>query len=316
MADTEGKTSGKGKAPERVLAQRKELCDYFVNTIREMGGVAAWMATWKTGIISPLNGSTEKAYRGRNRFELALSAAINGYDDPRWLTFNQAKKLGLSVRKGAKSSIVEKWKTFSVPSKEQVQDTDGSMKPKFFYTFPKCVGYWCVFNASDIEGIAPIERTQSELDAFSAADRLIATSRCAVNEGSVEAALSGCGSYSPGRDVIDMAPRGTYADGNTFLHTLIHEMAHSTAVPLKREAKGRFGDDDYAFEELIAELTSAFVTADLGFSMPSDVWDDEFAKYLASWDKILGGDPDRLFAAAGKASAAADYIESRYNEAA
>ena len=89
--------------------------------------------------------------------------------------------------------------------------------------------------------------------------------------------------------------------------TAFHELGHWTGheARLKREFGKRFGDQAYAFEELVAELTAAFVTGHLGIANPER---EDHAAYLSNWIKVLQDDPRAFITAAGKAQAAADYI--------
>lgn len=108
-----------GKSSDRVADQRKEIVDHV---IEEMGkGGFSWLKPWADS-VSPHNPVTGSTYHGRNRMHLAVMAAIKGYNDPRWVTFNQAKKVGWKLQKGAKSCIVEKWKMYPVKDSGKEKD--------------------------------------------------------------------------------------------------------------------------------------------------------------------------------------------------
>jgi antirestriction protein ArdC len=68
----------------------------------------------------------------------------------------------------------------------------------------------------------------------------------------------------------------------------------------------RFGDGGYAMEELVAELGSAFLSADL--DLTPEVREDH-ASYIASWIKVLKADKRAIFTAASHAQRAADYLQ-------
>lgn len=72
---------------------------------------------------------------------------------------------------------------------------------------------------------------------------------------------------------------------------------------MNRDFKGRFGDEHYAFEELIAEMGSAFLFADLG--LDGNVQHDS---YIASWLRVLRNDKKAIFKAATEASKAHQFI--------
>lgn len=136
-----------GKTSDRVADQRKEIVDHV---IEEMGkGGFSWLKPWADS-ASPHNPVTGSTYHGRNRMHLAVMAIIKGYNDPRWVTFNQAKKVGWKLQKGAKSCIVEKWKMYPVKdsSKEKDKSSPASDDTQNLRMIPRCVGYWSVFNAS------------------------------------------------------------------------------------------------------------------------------------------------------------------------
>lgn len=139
-----------GKTSDRVADQRKEIVDHV---IEEMGkGGFSWLKPWADS-ASPHNPVTGSTYHGRNRMHLAVMAAIKGYNDPRWVTFNQAKKVGWKLQKGAKSCIVEKWKMYPVKDsgKEKDKSSPASDDTQNLRMIPRCVGYWSVFNASQFD---------------------------------------------------------------------------------------------------------------------------------------------------------------------
>jgi antirestriction protein ArdC len=77
--------------------------------------------------------------------------------------------------------------------------------------------------------------------------------------------------------------------------------------PDRKLNTGRFGDEAYAQEELIAELTAAFTCAHLGLDNEPR---DDHAQYLASWLKVLKRDNRAVFTAASAAQKATDYLIS------
>jgi antirestriction protein ArdC len=113
--------------------------------------------------------------------------------------------------------------------------------------------------------------------------------------------------YSPVEDYIQLPPYDSFKDRSSFYATLAHESIHATGSPkrLNRDFGKRFGDKQYAFEELIAELGAAFLCADLSITpevMP------EHGQYLQAWLSILKEDSKALFTAASQASRAVEYL--------
>jgi antirestriction protein ArdC len=89
---------------------------------------------------------------------------------------------------------------------------------------------------------------------------------------------------------------------------MFHELGHWTGHKsrLDRDLKGRFGDRAYAAEELIAELTSAFLCAE--FDMDGEL---RHAGYIENWIGLLKADSRAFFTAASKAQAATDYLRAK-----
>ena len=182
--------------------------------------------------------------------------------------------------------------------------------------YPKLVGYWNVFNAEDIEGIPP-ENAPVHLNDRTAtiAQNLEESSRCPVIESS---GYLGSAAYSPATDRILIAPRETFRSDEAFTRVLLHEMTHSTGHPsaLARDLDTRFGSPSYAEEELVAELGSLFLSADLGIQSTDleGKFYENHVSYLQSWMNALENDPSYLFKAASKADHADTFIMERYEE--
>lgn len=121
--------------------------------------------------------------------------------------------------------------------------------------------------------------------------------------------------YAPSLDFVQMPPRESFVDAESYCATLVHELTHWTSHPtrLARELGKRFGDQAYAAEELIAEMGSAFLCADLGITPETR---DDHAAYLARWLQVLKADSRAIFTAASQAQRAADYLHTITNPAA
>lgn len=295
------------KMPEKLSEQRKELVERIIEDMERDG--VSWTAGWAK-CASPINPLSGTVYRGGNKLILALVAMMRGYDDPRWVTFNQAKKAGWKIRKGAKAVPVEKWK--HLPKK--AVDEDGEESVTGYYL--KCVGHWNVFNASEFENAPELELPKAVDDVEGPIDGLIKSSRCVVRE-----FLSDKACYVPLADQIRMPLRAQFESMGAFARVLMHEMIHSTGHPdaLDRKIANRFGTEDYAFEELVAELGSVFVASELGVELSIDdsaEHHERHAAYIKNWLQVLGDDPDMVFKAASAADKAAEYVVGRYADAA
>lgn len=315
---TKKTTKKTNKATEIISANRTATVRKFIDMLEDK--TLDWTKEWGgCSADDPMNPCTGTHYSGANRMLLMFAALDKG--DNRFCTMKQANKRGWKVRKGAKSHIVEKYGKVKVYERDDdgniVRDDDGRPVIKFCYMKP--LGYWSVFNFADIDGAPempkPAAHTTTEIDAMM--DALKETSRCRVDEGVTTNHDADGAYYSPSGDYINVPDRTLFTSLEAALATLTHEMGHSTghADALNRDGItgfNGFGSDEYAFEELIAELTAVFTTSYLGLSCEmDDIHFRNHAAYLKSWVRRFNDKPDELFKAAGKASKAADYIIER-----
>lgn len=241
--------------------------------------------------------ATHQPYKGGNVLALWAAAVTHGYTSRYWMTFKQALELGASVRKGEKSTIVcyvDQW----VPEAERAKDD------------PKRVGFlkaFPVFNAEQIDGLPEAYRTplpQRSFNPIPAVEAFIAQT-----EARIEEATGTPPCYVPALDRVRMPPRAAYYTEAGFYADLLHELVHWTGAKtrLDRTPPKRWGDDAYAFEELVAEIGSAFLCTDLSIS--KEVERDQ-APYLANWLRRLKDDPTQLWSASRAAETAADYLHN------
>lgn len=302
--------------PDRVAEQRKEIVDRVIADM-DKGGFE-WIKPWKD-VGFPHNPVSGTTYSGRNRTHLAIMAIIRGYDDPRWVTFKQAKDAGWKMHKGAKSVVVEKWKMLPVKDKDNddSNDKDNSQKEPKKSLIPRCVGYWSVFNASEFDGVPPLPKMErnSDEEISLLADEVIASSRCPIEE----RAINNIAAYYPAADRIVMPARESFTSNEAFLTTMLHEMGHSTGHPsaIGRSQSTKFESAEYAYEELIAEMSSMFSAADLGLSGDIDPESEHYQShvaYLQNWRQALSQEPNLLFKASAAAEKASDFVIDRYEQ--
>lgn len=115
--------------------------------------------------------------------------------------------------------------------------------------------------------------------------------------------------YRPSTDEIILPQPEAFITPENYYATACHELTHWTGHKsrLARDFEGRFGDESYAFEELIAELGASFLCGHFGFI---DATIENHASYLSSWIKVLKNDKNAIFIAARHASSAYDYLLS------
>ena len=155
------------------------------------------------------------------------------------------------------------------------------------------------------------EREQkSAFEAVQSGERILANSGAKIIHDQRDSAF-----YRPSTDSIHLPLKEAFKDAPGFYGTALHELSHWTGHPsrldrLTLNESYRFGDLNYAKEELRAELASVFIAAEIG--VPHDP--ANHAAYVGSWIKGLKEDKNEIFRAAHDASAATDFVLSLERE--
>lgn len=259
-------------------------------------GVKPWHKPWKNGTPSfPHNFKTKAAYRGINVLSLWATALDAGFDSSWWLTYKQAQELGGQVRKGEKSTLGVFYKKIDINVPEEDRNEDGNEVRSVLMAR----SFW-LFNASQIDGIDFGDELQgTEFSPINDAEQLLQSSGAEIIEGGARAY------YRSADDAIRLPERRRFDQAEDFYATATHELTHWTGHKsrLDRQLGNRFGSEAYAVEELIAELGSAFVNADIGLQ-----GELQHASYIESWLKVLKKDKKAIFTAASQAAKAHQFI--------
>ncbi len=259
-------------------------------------GVIPWRKPWNSKILLPRNLMTGKKYRGINVWLLLASS----YASPYWLTFNQTKTLGGTIKKGEKSSIVVFWNFKEV---EELNEGTGALEKKNI-PFLK---YYRVFNVLQCEGITypdqpeeahsnPIEEAEAIVNGFQG--------RPEIKHGFIKAC------YNPIEDLVKMPSKAAFVNPEEYYSTLYHELTHATgsASRLNREtlsAPASFGSKNYAREELIAEMGAAYLCAITGIAHATL---ENSAAYIQGWRDTIRKDSRLVVLAAAQAQKAVNHI--------
>ncbi len=293
------------KAIDIISEDRKKVVKNIIERIEEDG--LEWKKGWSPEMVTPSNPYSKAKYKGRNVVKAFNSALNNEYKDSRWITFKQAEKQGWKVKKGAKSIVLEKW-IFDKEEKRLNPETGKEEKIKVKLDKP-VANYFRVFNAIDIEGIPPLDiKPLDKNETLEIAENIIKSSKVPIVEIAQPKAY-----YNPSENKVVMPLRDTFKSQESFLATALHEMVHSTGKKLDRDLSGKFGEEKYAKEELVAELGSLMLQGKLGIRL-EDRQVDNHAAYLQSWVKVLKNDSNELFRAAEKAEKASELLYERYQE--
>lgn len=272
-----------------------------------------WVQPWGTvegsGVNAapglPRNAVTARPYSGVNILILWCAVIESGWPSQGWLTFRQAREAGGCVRKGERGVNVVYADRFTPKGEAERATRDGDE--------PRAIPFlkrFTVFNVAQCDGLPaglggdPVPLAKSDIVPI--AGEVIAASGVEFRIGGDKAF------YAPGADFVAVPPQAAFFDPINWHRTAFHELCHATGHPkrLNRDMTNAFGSKDYAREELIAEMGSAFLCAALGI-IPTV----RHADYLGAWLDVLHEDNRAIFRAASAASKAADWLLSRHREA-
>lgn len=268
-------------------------------------GVRPWVQPWSAGnaagrVTRPLrhNGTP---YQGINIILLWSEALMRGFASPIWMTFRQAAELGGHVRKGESGTTVVYASQFTkTETDDQGEETERGIP------FLKA---YSVFNVDQIEGLPEQYRATpapviDPVERIAHADAFFDATGARIVYGGAQAF------YAPSTDHIQLPPFESFRDPESFVATRAHETIHWTA-PAHRVDRdlSRYHKDrsERSREELIAELGSVFLCADLGI-VPELEPRPDHVSYLASWLEVLADDKRFIFSAAAHAQRAVAYL--------
>lgn len=267
-------------------------------------GVRTWQKPWNAEhaagrITRPLR-HNGVPYQGINVIMLWSAAMAGGFAAPIWMTFKQAKEMGAHVRKGAKGSLVV------YADRIRTTELDLATGEEQERDIPFMKGY-TVFNVEQIEGLpgpfyATAEKRLDPVQRIDHAEGFFGSLGADIRHGGNQAY------YTMAEDRVQMPPFETFRDAESYYATLAHECTHWTRHPSRLErdfGRKRWGDEGYAMEELVAELGSAFLSADLDLTPEPR---EDHAAYIGSWLKVLKNDKRAIFTAASHAQRAADFL--------
>ena len=305
----------KSAEPNRSVPERVNLYDEVTaRIISELeAGRLPWIQPWRVqplgtkglGPCLPRNAATARPYSGINILLLWGAAQERGFAAQGWLTFRQALGAGGSVRKGERGTTVFYADRF-VPEAEKARAVEQGGDAKAVPFLKR----FTVFNLDQCEGLreglAGDPEPLPDCEAVPLAEEVIAASGVTFRIGGAEAY------YAPGPDLVKVPPQRAFHAPINYYPTALHELTHATghAKRLGRSILNAFGSKDYAREELVAEMGSAFLCAALGIQPTV-----RHADYLASWLDVLREDNKAIFRAASQASKAAEWLLARHREA-
>lgn len=279
------------------------ITDQILTALSDPSKLSPWRRPWTAldaNIGHPCNALTGRPYRGINTVALSLSAQQRGYQSRHWLTFRQAKEMGVSVRSGEKGTHVVLFK----PIRAIHTTHDGEEQRNTFCLMRT----FCVFNVEQTTGLDHLRVGNAPIDPqevgrrYEHADEVIKATGFTIRHGGDRAF------YSITEDYIQMPHRRQFERIECYYETLFHEAIHMTEHPTRLNWERARPENSYAMGELIAELGCCFLAGELG--LPTGEGLQNHASYLNHWVQMMQADNRAIFKAAARASQAVRYILS------
>jgi antirestriction protein ArdC len=270
--------------------------------------VRPWVQPWgdAPALSMPLRHNGE-AYNGINVLILWSIAQKKGFSNPYWMTYRQAQELGGQVRKGEKAAPV-----FYAGKLKLNEDGSKDNDPAEDDADGRIIHYmksYAVFNAAQIDGLpdryapAPLPViAQEDMQRIPEADLFLTRTGADIRNGESRAYFDILADYIALPDFA--AFKSVHGFYSTAFHELAHWSGHKSRLDRIEKADSR-RSKEYAFEELIAEISAAFLCADHGIATD---FEGQHVAYIQSWIQLLKDDKKAIFRAASMAQKAADYL--------
>ena len=279
----------------------QEITDKIIAELE--AGRVPWVQPWGTvaanaSLAMPKNATTHRQYSGINVLILWGAVIEHSFSTQNWLTFRQALSLGANVRKGEHGTTVVYADRFVPDEERRRADRDGDE--------PSAIPFlkrFTVFNTDQCENLPP-ELTTAPAPVPEGL--ILPHAEALIRATGIEFRIGGERAfYSPVHDFIQVPRPEVYFEPINWHRTALHELAHASGHTsrLNRDLSGSFASKKYAYEEIVAEITSAFMCASLGI-VPTV----RHADYIGSWLEVLRDDDRAIVRAASAASKAADYL--------
>lgn len=289
---------------------KPDCYDKVTNRIIELleEGVIPWRRTWgQYGLAK--NYASNRIYHGINALLLNLSE----HAIPYFLTWNQIKERNGRVKAGSKAQQVYYYnRTYRNGSGEKISEEEASRlkAQNQKVTVLSFLRYYNVFNIGDVEGMEfefP-EVTLHDNEKIESCEALMSS----MNEPPEFRYIDGNRLfYDPTNDFINLPPLENFESAEAYYNGLFHEVSHWTGHQSRLNRPGivnrhPFGSPGYAKEELIAEISSAFICGMVGIDRV-EVTENTTA-YIDGWLKVLREDKTFILKVASEAQKAANFI--------
>lgn len=259
----------------------------------------------------PENPITQQQYHGVNILALWFNQKSKGLTSNQWASYRQWQKVGAKVKKGEKGARIIFYKTLTVDGKEDDGKTEELKIPM--------LKQYTVFNATQVEGYEDTTQ-QAKIPKIDKVTRhnlieaFCKNTKAEIREAANEAF------YNPSDDYINMPKPSLFvntkhADATeNYYGTLLHELTHWTGHQKRLNRKDNPNTkyiQNYAYEELIAELGASFLCARFNTKQTQPI---HHTLYIKSWLKALKNDKTALFRASAQAAKAVAHLEGYQSE--
>ncbi len=285
----------------------KQIAEKLIEELR--AGTSPFQKPWReagSNFTLPLNPTTGKNYRGMN----ALWLAMQGRDDPRWMTLKQASYHHWAVETGAKATLISFVKTTELqPLTDEngmrlIGDNGRPQTRVVKLDTPLITNAW-VFNAEQIRGIPslqhlPAQQADQSWLPIARAENILTASGAVVAHGGNDAF------YDLSQDLIQVPSRNQFDSAGQYYATLLHELGHWTGheTRMGRDMSAGYGSEEYAREELRAEIASLMLGSELQIGHHFG----QHAAYVDAWIRVLENEPLELHVASRDAQKIFDYV--------
>ena len=284
---------------------QQQLAEQFLHILEEEK--LDWRKEWSGIPERPYNPISKTVYHGSNYFSLLLTSMVKGYQDPRWCTFAQIKEQGWTLKAGkGQSAKIEFWYPYDREQKKSIswqefREVGGQINDRY-QLYSRA---YSVYNGDMIIGIPKLEVRQNEIQPVELVDTISRNMGVPISYHQTERAF-----YRPVEDRIYLPYRQQFDSEYVYASTALHELSHATGAEhrLNRKQGGEFGTEPYAYEELVAEISSCFLSSELPMGQTEEHLKNHKA-YVQSWIQGIKEQPEALFRAVKDAEQAAAYLE-------
>lgn len=283
---------------------RNKLAEAFIHVLEEKQ--LEWHRGWAA--MNPVNAVKGNRYNGINRLYLSLIGEERKYQDPRWATFKQIQDKGWKLENAKGQGVhVEYWYPYDLKERramtweEYRKRDDADISRYTFYS-----KYAVVFNGSLIQGIPKLEPTKkAHINQEELVKSLSDSMEVPILHDGRDRAY-----YKIVDDTIHLPMPEYFESEYEYNSTALHELAHATGAPqrLNRNLSGCFGSEEYAYEELVAEISSCFMCENLQ-TVQSESHINNHKAYVQDWCNAIRKNPEVLIKAVKQAEQTASYME-------